>query len=78
VTYVVLPAPGLVTPERRRQKVDRWRPALLHDSGFSVWMWKQRDLAVFIVSDMVSQTDHERFKDYFVRLRAATEPVLAY
>jgi hypothetical protein len=78
VTYVVLPAPGLVTPERQRQKVDRWRPALLHESGFSVWMWKQRDLACFIVSDMVSETDHERFKDYFVRLRSATEPVLAY
>jgi hypothetical protein len=78
VTYIVLPAPGLVTPERQRQKVDRWRPALLHESGFSVWMWKQRDLACFIVSDMVSQADHERFKDYFVRLRAATEPVPAY
>jgi hypothetical protein len=78
VTYIVLPAPGVATPERRRQKVDRWRPALLHDGGFSVWMWKQRDLACFIVSDMVSQTDHERFKDYFVRLRAATEPVPAY
>ncbi len=78
VTYIVLPAPGMVTPERRREKVDRWRPALLHESGFSVWMWKQRDLACFIVSDMVSPTDHERFRDYFVRLRAATEPVLAY
>jgi hypothetical protein len=77
VTYIVLPAPGLVTPERRRQKVDRWRPALLHESGFSVWMWKQRDLACFIVSDMVSQADHDRFKEYFVRLRTATEPVRA-
>jgi hypothetical protein len=78
VTYIVLPAPGLTMPERRREKIDRWRPALLHDSGYSVWMWKQRDLAVFIVSDMVSQADHERFRDYFVRLRTATEPVAAY
>jgi hypothetical protein len=78
VTYVVLPAPSLVTPERQRQKVDRWRPALLHEHGFSVWMWKQRDLACFIVSAMDSQADQERFKDYFVRLRTATEPVRAY
>lgn len=76
VTYIVLPAPGMVTPERRREKVDRWRPALLHDSGFSVWMWKQRDLACFIVSDMISETDLGAFREYFVRVRVATEPVL--
>jgi len=29
------------------------------------------------VSDMVSESDVERFKDYFVRLRLATEPVPA-
>lgn len=78
VSYIVLPAPNLVTPERQRQKVDRWRPALLHEHGYSVWLWKQRDLACFIISDMVSQADHDRFKDYFVRLRTATEPVRAY
>src|SRR2546427_8626641 len=29
------------------------------------------------VSDMVSEADLERFKDYFVRVRTATEPVPA-
>ena len=68
----------VVAPERQRQKVDRWRPALLYEHGYSVWMWKQRDLACFIVSGMGSQADQERFKDYFVRLRTKTEPVRAY
>ncbi len=84
VTYLVFPAPGLRIPpdDRRRVPIDgagrRWRPALVSDSGFSVWVWKQGDLACFIVSDMVSQTDLAMFKDYFVRLRTTTEPKPAY
>jgi len=78
VTYVVLPAPGLGVPEHRRVKIDRWRPALLHDEGFSIWVWKQGELACFIVSDMVSETDLVQFKDYFVRLRTSTEPKPAF
>jgi hypothetical protein len=78
LTYVVLPAPGLAVPERNRIKIDRFRPALLHDGGFSVWVWRQGDLACFLVSDMVSEADVTRFKDYFVRVRVATEPVPSY
>lgn len=75
LTYIVLPAPGLPMPERRRVQVGRWRPALLSDSGFSVWVWKQGDLACFIVSDMLSEDDLQHFREYFVRVRTATEPV---
>ena len=75
LTYVVLPAPGLPMPESKRVQVDRWRPALLRDSDFSVWVWKQGDLACFIVSDRKSETD-DSFRDYFVRVRKATEPIL--
>ncbi len=77
VTYTVLPAPGLPLPERARVQIERFKPALLHDSGFSAWVWKQGDLACFLVSDMVSEADVDRFKDYFVRVRTATEPVPA-
>src|SRR5438309_9374376 len=78
VNYTVLPWPGLPLPESRRVQIEnRWRPALMSDSGFSAWVWRQGDLACFIVSDMVSESDVERFKDYFVRLRVATEPVPA-
>jgi hypothetical protein len=78
LTYVVLPAPGLPMPDRQRVQVDRWRPALVHDSGFSVWLWKQGDLACLLISDMISETDLGHFRDYFVRVRVATEPVPAY
>jgi hypothetical protein len=43
-----------------------------------VWVWKQGELACFLVSDMVSETDVTSFKDYFARVRAATEPKPAY
>lgn len=78
LTYIVLPAPDLKVPERQRVRIDRWRPALLHDSGFSVWVWKQGDLGCFLVSAMVSETDLTHFRDYFVRVRMATEPKPAY
>lgn len=78
VTYVVLPAPGVRVSEGRRVTIDRFRPALLHDSGFSVLAWKQGDFACFLVSDMVSETDLTQFKEYFIRVRGATEPVPAY
>lgn len=78
ISYVVLPAPKLPLPERRRVTIDRFRPALLHDEGFSVLVWRHHDLACFLVSDMVSETDLAQFKEYFVRVRQATEPVPAY
>ncbi len=76
VNYTVLAWPGLAIPEARRVPIEnRFRPALMSDSGFSAWVWRQGDLACFIVSDMVSESDVERFKDYFVRLRLSTDPV---
>jgi len=78
VTYAVLPAPGFSIPESRRVPIqNKWRPALMSDGGFSAWVWRQGDLACFIVSDMVSESDIEHFKDYFALLRVATEPVVA-
>ena len=50
----------------------------MRDSGFASWVWKQGDVGCFIVSDMVSADDIERFKEYFARIRATTEPVAAY
>jgi hypothetical protein len=78
VTYIALPADDLKVPDRARVQIDRFRPALMKDSGFVTWVWRQRDVACFIVSDMVSAADLERFKDYFVRIRTATEPSLGY
>ena len=56
VSYVVLPIAGFPVPDRRRVQIERgtsrWRPALMHDSGFSAWVWRQGDLACFVVSDI--------------------------
>jgi hypothetical protein len=81
LTYIVLPYPGMPILDRWRVPIERgqsrYRPALLHEEGFSTWVWRQGDLACFLVSDMVSTEDAERFKDYFVRVRRATDPVPA-
>jgi len=65
-------------PESKRVQIDRYKPALMRDSGFSAWVWMHGDdVACFLVSDMVSADDVETFKGYFARVRAATEPVIA-
>jgi hypothetical protein len=79
LTYIALPAAAALTiPEPARVTIGRWRPALVRDSGFAAWVWKQKDVACFLVSDMVSVDDVETFKEYFARVRATTEPVPAY
>jgi hypothetical protein len=80
VTYVALPAErAFALNERERVPIaNRWRPVLKRDSGFVTWVWRQGDVACFLVSDMVSADDLERFKDYFVRVRLGTDPTLAY
>jgi len=80
VTYIALPAERTFAI-RDRDRVPiagRWRPMLARDSGFVTWVWKEGDVACFLVSDMMSQDDLEKFKDYFVRVRVATEPTIAY
>ena len=47
---------------------------ILRDNDFATILWKQGDFVCLLVSDMVSPTDVETFKDYFVRVRSATEP----
>lgn len=74
VSYVALPAGTLAVPDRRRVQVDRFRPALLQDRNFAAWLWRQGDVACVIVSEMQSRDELERFKEYFVRVRVATEP----
>jgi hypothetical protein len=80
VSYIMLPAEKSFTMNERDrvQIADRWRPMLKRDSGFVTWVWRQNDVACFLVSDMVSQDDLEKFKDYFVRVRLATDPAIVY
>lgn len=86
VTYVALPVPGMPLPDRLRVPIDnplgdkppQFRPALVRTSGFATWVWRQGDLACFIVSDLVAESDLPMFKEYFVRVRTATEPKPVY
>jgi hypothetical protein len=78
VSYVAVPAPGVNIPDRDRVQIDRYRPALVRDNGFAAWLWREGDVACVIVSDRVSEAELEIFKDYFRRMRAATEPLAAY
>jgi anti-sigma factor RsiW len=77
ISYILLPAPGLVVPDRKRVQVGRYRPGLYRSDGFALLVWKQGDLACFLISDMVSDDDLERFKSYFVRIRETSEPYVA-
>jgi hypothetical protein len=76
VSYVALPAPGLTMPEKIHVPVGRYRPGLMRHDGFSLWVWKEGDLACFLVADLVSASDLERFKEYFLRIREATQPFI--
>jgi hypothetical protein len=77
VTYVIFP--GAVTvalPEAERVKISTWRPVIRKENGFSLIMWKQQGLFCVLVADLVSDDDLARLKEYFVKVRSATD--LAY
>jgi hypothetical protein len=76
VTYIALPAAGLTIPEHRRVQVGPYRPGFERYDGFALWVWKHGDVACLLVADMVSDTDLERFKLYFLRIRETTEPFI--
>jgi hypothetical protein len=74
VTYVILPAGPVVIPERGRVQIDRWRPLLRTEGGFSFIIWKQQSLLCLLVSDLVSEADIAKLKQYFIKVRSSTEP----
>lgn len=78
VTYVILPAGKVVLPERGRVQIDRWRPLLRRENGFSLIVWRQQGLLCVMVSDLVSDVDLDTFKQYFVKVRSSTEPYAVY
>lgn len=75
ITYLLLAGQGVSVPDRNRVQVDRFRPMLSRVDGFSVFIWKQGGVACFLISDLVSESDLTRFRQYFLRIRSATELV---
>jgi len=76
LTYVIVPGGQIALPSSGRQEqIDRWR-ALVRtdkDSGFTVIMWKQQGQLCALVAALVSEDDVDTLKDYFVRVREATD-----
>jgi len=73
VSYLVL-AQGLPVPDRGRVQIDGFRPLLRQANGFSLFVWKQQGLTIFLVSDLVSEYDLSRFREYFLKVRFTTVP----
>ena len=78
VTYVIFPGAATVAlPEAERVKISTWRPVIRKENGFSLIVWKQQGLFCVLVADLVSDDDLARLKDYFVKVRSATDLVYA-
>jgi hypothetical protein len=78
VTYVIIPGGSVSLPERGRVQIDRWQPLLKKENGFSLIIWRQQGLLCVLASDLVSDDDLSRFKQYFVKVRSSTEPYAVY
>ena len=78
MTYLILPAGQVALPERGRVQIDRYRPLLRQENGWSLFLWRQQGLLCVLISDLVSDDDLDRFKEYFVKLRTSTEPYAVY
>ena len=78
VTYVIVPGGSVTLPERGRVQIDRWRPLVRKENGFSLIIWRQQGLLCVLASDLVSDEDLGRFKQYFVKVRSSTDPYVTY
>jgi hypothetical protein len=79
VVYVIASGPIVPLPERGRVQIERWRPLLRKESdGFSLIVWRQAGLVCVMASDLVSEGDVGRFKQYFAKVRASTELTKRY
>ena len=50
------------------------QPSRGGEGGFSLILWKQQGLLCALVSDLVSEDDLARLKQYYVKVRSSTEP----
>jgi hypothetical protein len=78
VSYIIARGPNVAIPERGRVQIAKWRPLVTKDDGFTLIVWKQSGLVCVMVSDLVSDDDLGRFKEYFVKVRSATELSQSY
>src|SRR5262245_52045934 len=77
ITYLILPAPTLTLPERGRVQIDRWRPLVRMENGFSMILWKQQGLLCALASDLVSDDDRGKLNADFIKWRSSPDPAPA-
>jgi hypothetical protein len=73
VSYIIARGPNVAIPDRDRVQIARWRPLVRTEDGFSLIVWKQAGLVCVMVSDLVSDADLGRFKEYFIKVRSSTD-----
>ena len=73
VSYIIARGPNVALPENGRVQIAKWRPLVTRDNGFTLIVWKQAGLVCVMVADLISDDDLGRFKEYFVKVRSATE-----
>lgn len=73
LTYLLISGAGVSLPKHGRVQIDGFRPLLTKVDGFSLFVWKQQDVACFLISDLVSEQDLSHFKEVFLKVRSATE-----
>lgn len=52
ISLYVLPGAGIDVPQRDRVAIDRFKPMLTRHGGYSVFLWKQGDLAYSLVASL--------------------------
>ena len=65
---------GVALDNRGRVQIDRWRPLVRTENGFSMILWKQQNLLCALVSDLVSRDDLAKLKEYFIKVRSSSDP----
>jgi len=73
VTYVIVPSGGVTLPEEGRVQIERWRPLIRRENGFSLILWKDKGMLCAMIAALVSESDLARLKEYFVKVRSRTE-----
>ena len=73
VTYVIVPSGGVTLPEEGRVQIERWRPLIRRENGFSLILWKDKGMLCAMTAALVSESDLARLKEYFVKVRSRTE-----
>jgi anti-sigma factor (TIGR02949 family) len=73
-TLFLMPGTGVVVPEGDRMLIETFRPHFRTTAGRSLFLWKHRDLAWLLVSDL----DRSEVPAMYLKVRKAANPPSAF